>query len=181
MTSGTKWAIGVSILLLEVALVMLGWNWINRPATSTSTFNPISGERAPKSVWGADTIDVDEAAQLYCDGAVFLDVQSATSHARGAIPNADWIDYERGMSRSDLAHHAGPDDKIVVYCENDRCWNAYRAVKDLIDWAMPEVYYFRGGLVEWNANRYAIQTSMKGKKCKQSGWSPKGGLPKMTQ
>lgn len=179
MSNTTKWSIGFGFLAAELALALLGWNWINRPTTTLPSFTAMTQERAPGSAWGATTIDVDEAAELYCAGAVFLDVQSAAGYARGSIPKAEWIDTRDGITRRELARHAGPDDQIVIYCENAHCWSAYRAVKTLLDWEMPNVHYFRGGLAEWNDNRYAVRAQIQGKQCAREGWSPKARLPSL--
>ncbi|GAB6041343.1 rhodanese-like domain-containing protein [Endothiovibrio diazotrophicus] len=183
MTNAAKWSIGIALVMLEVLLVVLGWNWVKTPVENTPppTAGVASGDKAPRSVWGAETVDVAAAAQLFCDGAIFLDAQSEANFAVSAIPNAEWIDYEHGLTRRKLARHAGPADQIVVYCENAYCWSAYHATKQLIAWDMPHVYYFRDGLAAWNRERYAIQNSLRGKECKRSTWQPKAGFSAVNQ
>ena len=175
MTNGAKWSIGIGLLLLEVALVVLGWNWLQQPAATTggSVFTLPFGEKTPRLLWGAETVDVDEAIDLYCDGAVFIDVQSKANFAASSVPHAEWMDYPRGFSRSALARHAGPGDKIVLYCESDRCWNAYHAAKKLVGWDMPNIYFFRDGINGWNADRLKVQMATQSGDCSSDGgWAP---------
>ena len=182
MSNIDKWSIGLIFLVAELALLIFVWSWISRPAGSPPVALPslinTPHERAPKGVWGASSIDVERAAELHCNGAVFLDTQSPEGYARGSIPKAEWIDTRDGITRRELARHAGPEDRIVVYCENTSCWSAYRTVKTLVAWEMSNVHYLRGGLAAWNGQRHAIRTSQKGKQCK-AGWNPRSRLPSL--
>lgn len=170
MGRGTNWAIGLGLVALEVGLVVVGWQWMSQPqAPRGGNISGPQGEKAPKSVWGARVVSAAEASDLHCEGAVFLDVQSKRNNNSSSIPGAEWLDYSKGFSNRQLARHAGPDDKIVVYCESDQCWNAYKLTKDLVKWGMPQVYYFRGGIIAWHDNHSSIKSKFKKKRCGPSG------------
>ena len=181
MTNAAKWSIGIALVIMEILLVVLGWNWMRTPVAAVSDPKVVGTDKAPRSVWGAETIDVEEAADLFCDGAVFLDLQSESNFGVSSIPNAEWIDYDNGFTRRKLARHAGPEEKIVVYCENIYCWNAYHAAKQMIGWDMPNVYYFREGLAAWDADRFAILNSLRNRECKRTPWQPKAGFSSIGQ
>lgn len=167
MARATNWAIGIGLVLAEVGLVVVGWQWYaasqGKPVVASVSMP--KGAPTPTAVWGARVVGPAEAKDLHCEGAVFLDVQAKGNNDANAVPGSEWVDYRGGFGNRQLARYAGPDDKIVVYCENHRCWDAYKLVKDLVGWGMPKVYYLRGGIVAWDKDLSSLKNKFKRKRC----------------
>jgi rhodanese-related sulfurtransferase len=48
---------------------------------------------------------------------------------------------------------------IVFYCNAGACWKGYKAAAVAVKAGYKKVYWFRGGLPEWQGKSYPVETS----------------------
>ncbi len=108
-----------------------------------------TGYRSPKSVPGATTVSVDEARWLHEDAAVFIDVRNTRFYNRGHIPGAIHLDLKYKYSREALEAVASKDLPVVFYSSGVRCGRAAHAARMALEWGYKQVYYYRGGIIDW--------------------------------
>lgn len=108
-----------------------------------------TGYRSPLNVAGATTVSVDEARWLHDDGAVFIDVRNTRFYNRGHIPGAIHLDLKYMYSRPALEAVAGKNQPVVFYSSGVRCGRAAHAARMALEWDYRQVYYFRGGIIDW--------------------------------
>lgn len=121
-------------------------------ATNSSYLSP---EEAP----GATTVTVDEAKRLYDDDAVFIDVRNPRFFANRHIPGAHHLDMKDVFTEQALAAVADKDEPIVIYASSERCGRAYKGARLAASWGYKNVYYFRGGIVDWKSVEFPINSN----------------------
>ena len=114
--------------------------------------------RAPEQAPGATTVTVDEAKWLHDDGAVFIDVRNSRFFANRHIPGAHHLDMKHVFNQESLAAVADKHDPIVIYASSERCGRAHKGAKLAASWGYKEVYYFRGGIVDWKSVEFPINS-----------------------
>ena len=120
-----------------------------------------TGYRSPEHAEGATTINVDEAKWLFDEGVTFIDVRNPRFFARRHVPGAHHLDMKGGFTRGSLASAAEKDQPIVIYSSGIKCGRAYRAAVQAVNWGYTQVYYFRGGIVDWKDVHYPIESTLK--------------------
>ena len=146
------WNIGTASKGLFASLAILTFF-----ATGT-VFAASTSYRAPEQAPGATTVTVDEAKWLHDDGAVFIDVRNPRFFANRHIPGAHHLDMKNVFTQESLAAVADKDEPIVIYASSERCGRAYRGAKLAASWGYKEVYYFRGGIVDWKSVEFPIKS-----------------------
>ena len=120
--------------------------------------------RSPESVEGTTTISAAEAKKLYDLGAVFIDVRNPRLFAKGHITGAHHLDLKKSFDESAVSALAGKNDPVIIYCSGVKCSRSYRASAQAVSWGYSKVYYFRGGIVDWEKAGYpttSIETNSK--------------------
>ena len=120
-----------------------------------------TGYRSPEHAEGATTINVDEAKWLFDEGVTFIDVRNPRFFARRHVPGAHHLDMKGGFTRESLASAAEKDQPIVIYSSGIKCGRAHRAAVQAVNWGYTQVYYFRGGIVDWKDVHYPIESTLK--------------------
>lgn len=119
-----------------------------------------TGYRSPELAEGATTINVDEAKWMFDEGVTFIDVRNPRFFARRHVPGAHHLDMKGGFTRELLASVAEKDQPIVIYSSGIKCGRAYRAAVQAVNWGYSQVYYFRGGIVDWKDVHYPIESTL---------------------
>jgi rhodanese-related sulfurtransferase len=118
-----------------------------------------SSYRSPEEAPGATTVTVDEAKWLYDDDAVFIDVRNPRYFANRHIPGAHHLDMKDVFTEQALAAVADKDEPIVIYASSERCGRAYKGARLAVSWGYKNVYYFRGGIVDWKSVEFPINSN----------------------
>ncbi len=118
-----------------------------------------SDYRSPEQVAGAINTSVEQARELYDQGAVFVDVRNPRLYARKHIPGAFHLDLKYNFDEEKLAAIAKKDQPIVIYCSGVKCGRSYRASEKAVSWGYTKVHYFRGGIVDWKKAGYPVEVS----------------------
>lgn len=101
----------------------------------------------------ASEVSVDEAYQMYQQGAFVLDVRTPEEWNEYHIPNATLIPLDQLASRVDELPH---DRQIVVVC---RSGNRSQQGRDILLAAGLQATCMSGGLKEWYARGYPIESA----------------------
>ncbi|MDQ6679522.1 MAG: rhodanese-like domain-containing protein [Pseudomonadota bacterium] len=123
----------------------------------------------PLSLPGAKVVSAAEVQQLASQGAVIIDARNDKEYRAAHLPNAVLVPYVE-KSLKDVAYDASLDqfvgldkfDKskpIIFGCNGAECWKSYKASKSALQQGFKHVYWFRGGLPEWQAAGLAVARS----------------------
>ena len=117
------------------------------------------GTFTPKALPGATVVTLPEVKALVENGAVLVDTRIAEEYKDKHIPGALWLPYGE-KSLKDVAFDAHVDNfpglakldrnqNIVFQCNGPECWKSYKASKAAIAAGYKHIYWFRGGMPEW--------------------------------
>jgi rhodanese-related sulfurtransferase len=117
------------------------------------------GTFTPKALPGATVVDLDTVKTLVRGGAVLVDTRIEAEYKDKHIPGALWLPYGE-KSLKDVAFDAKLDSfpglarldrdrNIVFQCNGPECWKSYKASRAAIAAGYRHVYWFRGGMPEW--------------------------------
>lgn len=119
------------------------------------------GYFTPNSLPGATVVNAAEVRRLVGEGAVIVDTRSEKEYKTKHIPQAVFIPYHE-KSLKDVAFDASKDDfrdlakldrdkPTIFSCNGAECWKSYKASKAALAAGFKKVYWFRGGLPEWES------------------------------
>lgn len=106
---------------------------------------------APESIDGVTTVTAEEAIELILSHPDLLVIDSrrveeyAKQHIEGAISLPD--DEMTAATLGQLA--SGLNRPLLFYCNGIHCLRSSQAAAKAIAWGYPQVYWFRGGWLEW--------------------------------
>ena len=110
----------------------------------------MAAEKAPLEVNGARTITIDEGAALFDEGVLFVDVRKASDFDAGRVPGAVNF-YVHDMTEDMLVAEVGKGDKVVFYCNGQKCGLSAAACEKAVQWGFTNVLYMRDGFPMWES------------------------------
>ncbi len=119
------------------------------------------GTFTPTSLPGATLVTAAEVKRLAAQGAVIVDTRNQQEYSHLHIPGAILVPYVE-KSLKDVAYDRKLDDfsasakldktaPTVFHCNGPECWKSYKASRDALANGFTKVYWFRGGMPEWEA------------------------------
>ena len=119
------------------------------------------GYFTPTMLPGAAVVSAAQVRQLVAAGAVVVDTRSEKEFKTKHIPLAVFVPYIE-KSLKDVAFDPAKDDfsalsklnkdkPTIFSCNGAECWKSYKASKVALAKGFKNVYWFRGGLPEWEA------------------------------
>lgn len=117
------------------------------------------GYFTPNSLPGAEVVTAADVRRLVAEGAVIVDTRSEKEYKAKRIPQAVFVPYHE-KSLKDVAFDFAKDDfrdlakldkekPTIFSCNGAECWKSYKASKAAVAAGFKKVYWFRGGLPEW--------------------------------
>lgn len=117
------------------------------------------GAFTPNALPGVTRVGAAEVQQLIAAGAVVVDTRTDKEFTSRRLPGARHVPYVE-KSLKDVAFDAALDDfsglkqldpgKTTVFlCNGAECWKSYKASKAAVAAGFGKVYWFRGGVPEW--------------------------------
>lgn len=117
------------------------------------------GTFTPNALPGAKVVSAAEVRDLIGQGAVVVDTRNEKEFKARHIPKAVFVPYHE-KSLKDVAYDAKLDDfsgldkldpakPTVFHCNGAECWKSYKASKAAVARGFKQVYWFRGGMPEW--------------------------------
>jgi len=118
------------------------------------------GTFTPVSLPGVRVVKADEVKRLIEQGAVVVDTRTEKEFKSRHIPGALLVPYHE-KSLKDVAYDPAADDftglarldparPTVFHCNGAECWKSYKASKAALARGFTKVYWFRGGVPEWD-------------------------------
>lgn len=119
------------------------------------------GSFTPTSLPGATLVSADAVKQLMAQGAVVVDTRNEQEFKARHIEGARFLPYGE-KSLKDVAYDPKLDDfpglatldknqPTIFHCNGAECWKSYKASKAALAAGFGKVYWFRGGMPEWEA------------------------------
>ena len=116
----------------------------------------------PTHLPGVKVVTAAQVKALVENGAVIVDARSEKEYKAKRVPNAVFAPYLE-KSLKDVAFDVSRDDPSAIAkldkskptifsCNGAECWKSYKASKYAAANGFTQVYWFRGGLPEWEAN-----------------------------
>jgi rhodanese-related sulfurtransferase len=117
------------------------------------------GTFTPTSLPGAKLVTVNEVQKLVAQGAVLVDTRSEKEFKAKRVHQAVFAPYHE-KSVKDVVFDVALDDfsaleklaknkPTIFSCNGAECWKSYKASKFAVAKGFTDVYWFRGGLPEW--------------------------------
>ena len=118
------------------------------------------GYFTPRLLPGATVVDASAVDTLMKAGAMYFDVRTEAEFKNGHVPGAKLVPYvEKSLKETDYDSKADgfdlaklPEDKskpLIFACNGAECWKSYKASKAALAAGFGKVYWFRGGVPEW--------------------------------
>lgn len=105
--------------------------------------------QSPLQVEGAETVDLQQARQLYQQGAVFVDVRNRKQYSKRHIPGAVNLFLNETFNQQNLLKYVQKDQPFIVYCNGVHCSLSHKAARKAVSWGFTQTKYFRGGMRHW--------------------------------
>lgn len=117
------------------------------------------GTFTPNALPGVKVVAASEVRQLIDGGAVVVDTRTEKEFKAKRLPGARFVPYGE-KSLKDVAYDGKLDDfsglkaldpskPTVFHCNGAECWKSYKAARAALAAGFAKVYWFRGGLPEW--------------------------------
>ena len=137
-------------------------------AVTPAAFKYVTGlsHYTPEEVAGVQKVTASEVANLVKAGAQIVDVRTASEFTAKHIPAATLLPYAEHSPRyvgADISLDGFDVSKLqsskslILYCNGPECWKSYKAaLRAIASKQLAHVYWFRGGLPEWERNGLEI-------------------------
>jgi len=140
-----------------------------RPDIAAYRYVAALGNWTPAQLPGAKVVTAEEVSTLSRSGVAVVDVRTAKEYAEKRIPGAVSIPYAE-KSVKDVAFDPKDDQfalpaamdrakPVIFHCNGPECWKSYKASQVALASGFRTVYWFRGGMPEWERNGLALDTS----------------------
>jgi rhodanese-related sulfurtransferase len=142
-----------------------------RPATEREDMKSYKsvaqlGTFTPTHLPGATVVRAADVENLIAQGAVLVDTRTEKEYKAKHVPKALLVPYHE-KSLKDVAFDATQDDfsglagldksmPVIFACNGAECWKSYKASRSALASGFKRVYWFRGGLPEWEAAGLAV-------------------------
>ncbi|MEK8033916.1 rhodanese-like domain-containing protein [Ideonella sp. DXS29W] len=125
------------------------------------------GTFTPTQLPGATVVTAAQVQELVAKGAVVVDTRNEREYESKHIPGAVFVPYHE-KSLKDVVYEASADDfsalskldpskPTIFHCNGAECWKSYKASRAAIAKGFKQVYWFRGGMPEWESARLPVE------------------------
>ena len=113
---------------------------------------------SPMTVAGATTVTTAEAKALFDSEVLFVDVRKDSDWDAGRVPGAAHLDNKKGkFTEASLSAEMAKDEKVVIYCNGEKCPRSAKGCKQAVEWGFSKVYYYRDGMPAWKSAGYPVE------------------------
>lgn len=137
---------------LTLFLLLITTSWL--PPSLAQADKPVAPEQVP----GVTRLNAEQVIELILSKPelLIIDVRIKDEYDKGHIQGAiNLLDTE--LTADTLAQQAGDQQRpLLFYCNGERCKRSANASRKAQDWGYPEIYWFRGGWVEWRRKNYPV-------------------------
>lgn len=129
------------------------------------------GTFTPTQLPGATVVTAEQVKDLVSKGAVVVDTRNEREYQTKHIAGARFVPYHE-KSLKDVVYDPSVDDfsgvakldaskPTIFQCNGPECWKSYKASRAALAKGFTQVYWFRGGLPEWDAAGMPVERSEK--------------------
>ena len=140
-----------------------------RPDVATYRYVAALGNWTPAQLPGAKVVTAEEVSALARSGVAIVDVRTVKEYGEKRIGGAVSMPYGE-KSVKDIAFDPKADEfalpdamdrakPVIFHCNGPECWKSYKAAQVALSRGFKTVYWFRGGMPEWEHNGLAVDTS----------------------
>jgi len=140
-----------------------------RPDVATYRYVAALGNWTPAQLPGAKVVTAEDVSSLARSGVAIVDVRTAKEFGEKRIAGAVSIPYGE-KSVKDVAFDPKADEfalpdamdrakPVIFHCNGPECWKSYKASQVALSKGFKTVYWFRGGMPEWERNGLAVDSS----------------------
>jgi len=119
------------------------------------------GTFTPTSLPGATVVNLDDVKRLMAQGVHVIDTRVEKEYKQKHILGAISLPYGE-KSLKDVAYDSKLDDfsglktlrnqdPVIFHCNGPECWKSYKASRAAIASGFSKVYWYRGGMPDWEA------------------------------
>ena len=127
------------------------------------------GTFTPTSLPGATVVSADDVKRLVSQGAIVVDTRTEKEFKAKHIPGARFVPYVE-KSLKDVAFNGTLDDfgglkalntatPTIFLCNGAECWKSYKASRAAIAARFTKVYWYRGGMPDWERSGASVDKS----------------------
>ena len=128
------------------------------------------GTFTPTQLPGATVVTAVQVQQLVAKGAVVVDTRNEREYQGKHIPDAVFVPYHE-KSLKDVVYEASADDfsgvtrldaakPTIFHCNGPECWKSYKASRAALAKGFKQVYWFRGGMPEWESAGLPVESKV---------------------
>ncbi len=113
---------------------------------------------SPLVITGANTVNADQAKNLYDSGAIFIDVRDRKSWDYGHISGAMHLSFiDDSFALLYVSDVMSKDTPVVFYCDSSLPPIAAMASFFAASWGYKNVYFYRDGYFSWLASDFPVE------------------------
>ncbi len=113
---------------------------------------------APQQIEGTTKLSAEQVVELILTTPelVVIDSRKQEEYAKGHIENAISL-LDTTMSEEALAELVpSKSSPVLFYCNGARCIRSTNAVTKALSWGYSNIFWFRGGWVEWREQQLPV-------------------------
>lgn len=117
-----------------------------------------AAETTPETIAGTTKVTAEEVIELIgeLDDLTIIDARKTSDRNKG------WIEDSIGLPNTDTTEEsltkAAPNKSapILFYCNGVKCGRSVESSRNAIKWGYSKIYWFRGGMAEWEAKSLPV-------------------------
>jgi len=117
------------------------------------------GTFTPTHLPGATVVNAEDVKRLMAQGVAIIDTRTEKEFKQKHIPGAKFVPYHE-KSLKDVVYDVSLDDfagvktlnsktPTIFHCNGAECWKSYKASRAAITAGFSQVYWYRGGMPDW--------------------------------
>lgn len=113
--------------------------------------------QSPEFVEGSETISLQQAKQMYAEGAIFIDVRSPRQFNKRHIEGAKHLYLKDAFTQQNLLKLGTKDTPFILYCNGVHCSMSSQAARKAVAWDFTQIKYYRDGFRAWRKDGNPVE------------------------
>jgi rhodanese-related sulfurtransferase len=145
--------------VLILAVVLAGVGYLVRPAVRSALPDGAVADGGSQDNSPVPVIGLEEARRDFEKGAaLFADARPKSAYLSGHIPGAVNLDPDEFDAWSgDFFAKTSPDQRIITYCDGERCSLSLELAEKLTWMGYEKVFLLKNGWGKWKAHQLPVE------------------------
>jgi rhodanese-related sulfurtransferase len=145
--------------VLIVAVVLAGVGYLIRPTVRSALPDGTGADGGSEENSPVSVIRLEDARRDFEKGtALFADARPKSAYRSGHIPGAVNLDpNEFDAWSGDFFTKTSPDQRIITYCEGERCSLSLELAEKLTWMGYEKVFLLKNGWGKWKAHQLPVE------------------------